>query len=542
MHLRKFSIASRAMICFGIFCVLIIFLGLASLRQASQLNEAEQYVENIILPSVTRLGITALSFNEVRTSNARLRNPLESESRKEGALKTIISARKTANDATRQLDGLMNTPEEQASFDVLKSTMQRYWDAQDKVVDLIKSNQIEASISFSNSELSPAGDDVNLALKNLRSLNEKNAASAGQRAAATYSQTVKIVSIFIAVSILATVLLAWRFTRSITQPLQQSVAIARRIAANDLVGEIVTSGSDEPAQLIDALKQMQTNLREIVGQIAQSSYQLAAAGEEVQAVTDDAARGLHQQNSEVEMAATAVTQMSAAVDEVAGNAVRASGAAQNTKLSTEDGRARVDQTITAVNDMLSRVQSSSLEVQTLADHATSIGAILEVIRSIADQTNLLALNAAIEAARAGDAGRGFAVVADEVRALAQRTQQSTQEIDHMIDSIQRGSRSAVLAMQHTSQQAAISVECASAAGEALREIAHLVGLINDSNVLIATAAEQQAQVAREVDTNLVRIRGLSNQSSDGSKQTSVATAELATLALQLNEVVARFKI
>ncbi|MGJ7512795.1 methyl-accepting chemotaxis protein [Pseudomonas baetica] len=542
MRLRTLTIAPRIATCFGLFCLLVILLGLASLWQAAQLNQAEQYVEKKILPSVTKLAITALSFNEIRTSNARLRNPLEPATRKDAALKTVSTAKETIDKATSQLDDLMSTREEQAAFDALSVAMRRFWQAQEAVLDLIKGNQIEASITLSNQQLSPAADEINLAIKNLRDLNEANAARAGENAALVYSQTLQLVSLFVIIGVVATILIAWRFTLSVTTPIKQSVAIAQRIAKNDLNEEIVYEGSDEPAQLIATLGQMQHNLREIVGQIAQSSHQLAAAGEEVQAVTDDAARGLQQQNSEVEMAATAVTQMSAAVDEVAANAVRASDAAQTTKSATEKGRARVDQTIGAVSDMLDRVRSSSTEILTLATHAASIGEILEVIRSIADQTNLLALNAAIEAARAGDAGRGFAVVADEVRALALRTQQSTQEIDHMIGSIQHGSRGAVSSMEQTTQQAVVTMECAHAAGEALQEIAELVALINDSNVLIATASEEQAQVAREVDANLVRIREVSNQSAEGATQTSAATAELALLAMQLNDVVARFKV
>ena len=540
--LRTLKVAPRAVICFGLFCFIIILLGLASLRQAQQLNESTQYVEKKTLPSVIKVGQIALAFNQIRTSNARLRNPLEPAERKVGAMKTITDAQEIIEKESHLLDELMVSPEEQGAYNALSETMGRYWTAQRQTMDLIKADRIEDSIVLSNKQLAPVAEEVNQALGRLRDLNEVNAATAGRNAASTYQNTLLIVTVFIVIGLLTTVLLAWRFTLSITTPLKQSLAVAQRIAANDLSVKIVTAGNDEPAQLLTALNLMQENLRSTLAQIAQSSHQLAAAGEEVQAVTDDSARGIHQQNSEIEMAATAVTEMSAAVDEVAANAVRASDAARDTQSSTEEGRTRVEQTISAISDMVSSVELSSTEVKTLVAHAAEIGTILEVIRSVAEQTNLLALNAAIEAARAGDAGRGFAVVADEVRALAQRTQQSTQQIERVIASIQQGTHGAVNSMEGTMKQAKLTMERAGSAGTALDKIANLVASISDSNVVIATASEEQAQVAREVDINLVRIRNLSIQTAQGSTQTSAAMADLAKLAVRLNEIVKQFKV
>ena len=171
-----------------------------------------------------------------------------------------------------------------------------------------------------------------------------------------------------------------------------------------------------------------------------------------------------------------------------------------------------------------------------------ISKVLDVIRAIAEQTNLLALNAAIEAARAGDAGRGFAVVADEVRALAHRTQQSTQEIEQMIGGIQQGTNQAVDAMQHSSQRARATLEMARAAGKALDTITEAISHISERNLVIASASEEQAQVAREVDRNLVNIRDLAQQTAAGAHQTSAASQELSRLAVDLNGLVMRFRV
>lgn len=170
----------------------------------------------------------------------------------------------------------------------------------------------------------------------------------------------------------------------------------------------------------------------------------------------------------------------------------------------------------------------------------NIGRVLDVIRSIAEQTNLLALNAAIEAARAGEAGRGFAVVADEVRALAHRTAQSTEEIEIMVAGIQSGTTEAFLSMSRNSDRTQSTLELANAAGDSLTQITESISQSNERNLVIASASEEQAQVSREVDRNLVNIRELSTQSAAGANQTSAASNELSRLAVDLSGMVTRF--
>ncbi|WP_025809880.1 methyl-accepting chemotaxis protein, partial [Pseudomonas chlororaphis] len=277
-------------------------------------------------------------------------------------------------------------------------------------------------------------------------------------------------------------------------------------------------------------------------QIVGSATQLASAAVELTAVTEQSNRALTQQNDEIQMAATAVNEMTSAVEEVARNASSTSDASSASEQAAKQGRERVLDTVQAIRMMGAEVENTSALVSGLAKKALDISKVLDVIRGIAEQTNLLALNAAIEAARAGDLGRGFAVVADEVRALAHRTQESTQEIELMIINIQGGTGEAVDAMGNTSIRARDMQDIAEAAGVALNEIAERVGQINERTLVIASASEEQAQVAREVDRNLVNIHDISLQTSDGASQTAAASHELSQLANDLNGMVTRFVV
>jgi methyl-accepting chemotaxis protein len=377
-------------------------------------------------------------------------------------------------------------------------------------------------------------------LIDLTHFNEQGATDAADLSGAVYENALILVLVLIVAALLATTFLAIVLTRSIVRPLYEAVEVAQVIASGNLTQNFTVVGEDEPAQLLHALRSMQQSLRTTVQSISDSSTQLASASEELSAVTEDSTRGLHQQNNEIEQAATAVNQMTSAVEEVARNAVSTSEASQASNRTAQHGREQVRQTVDSISHLADDVTHTASEVEQLAGQVRDISKVLDVIRSIAEQTNLLALNAAIEAARAGDAGRGFAVVADEVRALAHRTQQSTREIEQMISGIQQGTDKAVNAMQNSNSRARSTLDVAKAAGQALDEIAAAISQINERNLVIASASEEQAQVAREVDRNLVNIRDLSMQSSAGANQSSAASQELSRLAVALNSLVSRF--
>ncbi len=542
MILRKLNLAPRSALCFGFFCLMIIALGLIALKQVGSLNESEKFLETNVLPSISLLGTIDREFISIRGGNARLRNPVEPAERKTQALEDVRKARANVQELLSNLQTHIVTVMGKQMFGELSQSYAAYQQVQDQYLSLIASGSLDDAVKLSNEAMKQTADAVERDIKKLIVLNNDKAKKAGEEASRIHAQAQLIVGGFILVSTLAAIALALMYTRSITSPVSQSLAIAERIAKNDLSVVIDVQGHDEVARLMQALKAMQQGLRGTLSLITDSSNQLASTSEEMHAVTEDANKGMLRQNNEVEMAATAVTEMSAAVEEVARNSSAASEAANRSNSAALAGRARVDETVKAISLMVANVEDTSLEVQGLAVMATDISKVLDVIRAIAEQTNLLALNAAIEAARAGEAGRGFAVVADEVRALAHRTQQSTSEIEQMISSIQKGTGAAVSAMTHTNAQAQRTLETAQGAGSALVEITESIDNITERNVLIATASEEQAQVAREVDRSLVSIRDLSNQASEGSSQTAIATSELTKLAVELNRLVKQFQM
>ncbi|MGP0014429.1 MULTISPECIES: methyl-accepting chemotaxis protein [unclassified Pseudomonas] len=287
---------------------------------------------------------------------------------------------------------------------------------------------------------------------------------------------------------------------------------------------------------------MQDGLRHTLQQIASASDQLASAAEELSAVTEESTHGLTRQNDEIQQAATAINQMTAAVEEVARNAVSTSEASKAATDDAAHGRSQVNHTLTGISTMVEEITESTETVIELAGNIQSVSKVLDVIRSIAEQTNLLALNAAIEAARAGEQGRGFAVVADEVRALAHRTQTSTVEIEGMISSVQSGANGAVTAMGKSLSLATSTHELAQSAGAALEKISDRVVSISERNLVIASASEEQAQVAREVDRNLLNIQDLSTQTAAGANQTNASSQDLSRLAVAFNVLVAQFKL
>ena len=541
MSLRHLNIAPRAFIGFAFIAVLVVVLGVFAVNRMTQMRQSSQDMSANQLPSMTHLGTITENVLRMRILSFRVLVNREPAALQEAETRIGVLADKVKT-AQAKYATLPAGPEEAALYKAFGVTLDNYLKAQAEMVALSKQGKVDEMRALINSRIKDGTDQMGEQLNKLIAINAADAKQADEDAGQSYEGAITGVVAVSVVAALLTVLLAWLLTRSIVTPLRKAVEVAETIAAGNLSKTIEDDGKDEPARLLSALSTMQASLRQTIQHIAGSATQLASAAEELSAVTEEASRGLQQQNNEIDQAATAVNEMTAAVEEVARNAVSTSEASGQSNQAAREGRDRVMETVGAIQTMTQDVQNTSAMIEGLAAQGRDIGKVLDVIRAIAEQTNLLALNAAIEAARAGEAGRGFAVVADEVRALAHRTAQSTQEIEKMVAGIQNGTGEAVQSMQQSNQRSQTTLEMARAAGASLEQITASISLINERNLVIASASEEQAQVSREVDRNLVNIRDLATQSAAGANQTSAASHELSRLAVDLNGMVARFVV
>jgi methyl-accepting chemotaxis protein len=540
MWLRKLRIGIRSTLAFSSLGMLLIVLGLISLYQMNRMADRSNEVGSNWLPSI--IAVNDMSAASARIRALTLRYALVEGAARESTMANLERTKNALGAAERRYEPLISSPKERGLYEIYKRSKALYMEQSAMVVSLTQAGDLVSARHAVELKLGDYAEDVTQALSELTRLNNESARLASEQSDRTFSIAVKTVAALIFLAVILTAALAVLFTRSLVAPLAQAVDLARVVASGNLRENIVVQGQDEPAQLLNALQQMQLSLRGTIQQISSSASQLASASKQLHAVTDESTRGLHQQNAEIEQAATAVNEMTSAVEEVARNAVSTSEASRQADQTSRSGSEQVGQTVGSIAQLADDVTRTSDNVEQLASHVQDISEVLSVIRAIAEQTNLLALNAAIEAARAGEQGRGFAVVADEVRALAHRTQQSTQEIEQIISAIHQGTSQAVASMRISCERVDSTLEVARAAGAALDEITQAISAINERNLVIASASEEQAHVAREVDRNLVNIRDLSLQSSAGADQTTAASQELSRLAVELHAAVQRFQI
>ncbi|MBI6671131.1 methyl-accepting chemotaxis protein [Pseudomonas syringae] len=541
MNLRKLTIARRAGLGFTLISLLVALLGWFALAQMSTIRQSEVAVETNWLPSMRVVNDIREIMLRIRTISLRM--ALDTDPASIPTYRGQLDVR--LGDLDKKLSVLktfVDTPEEKSLTDQFMVTMGQYRSALDRSFVLAGQSDGVGLNKLLLVDMKQIVDGSGKQLGDLADFYLTKVDAEGKSAEAQYDKSRDIVIVFVIIAALCTIGLALWLTRSIVGPLQRAVTAAEQVANGDLTHTIEVDGEDEVTRLLRALAMMQVNLREAMRHIGSSATQLASAATELNSVTEDSYRGLNQQNAEIDQAATAINEMTSAVEEVARNAVSTSDASNQSSTSALAGQTRVIETVQSIQTLTDNVQATSMLVQNLANQSQDIGKVLDVIRSIAEQTNLLALNAAIEAARAGESGRGFAVVADEVRALAHRTQQSTLEIDSMVSAMRSGSAQALDSMNTSRDRADSTLALAKGAGESLSEITSSINQISERNLVIASAAEEQAQVSREVDRNIVNIRDLSMQSTQGANQISASSHELSRLAADLSQVVSRFKV
>ncbi|KAF0192161.1 MAG: Methyl-accepting chemotaxis protein [Gammaproteobacteria bacterium] len=345
-------------------------------------------------------------------------------------------------------------------------------------------------------------------------------------------------------SVLLLIVISVLISSSITDNIRGAMTTLREMAAGegDLTRRLESRSNDEVGAMVGALNDFIAKLQSIIRQLVGSTAQLSGAALEVKAIAETTDSGVERQQQELEQILTSMHQMVTTVQDIARNAVRAQSAAEEASQDGKAGRVLVAETVGSIKRLASDVNTASLAIHQLERDSHNVGAVLDVIRGIAEQTNLLALNAAIEAARAGEYGRGFAVVADEVRTLAQRTQDSTQEIRQLIERLQTAADGAVHTMEQGVTQAQKTVEQVAKAGTTFESIADRIDTITSMNTQIATAAEEQEAVAEEINKNIVAIRDVASDTAEGARQAATSSEQLSSFALQVQTLVGKFKV
>jgi methyl-accepting chemotaxis protein len=392
-----------------------------------------------------------------------------------------------------------------------------------KVLALSESDPAAASaLSYGDSEAQ--FEAMRDAIDKLGELEDNEANAEGKAAMALGEERSWQQGLIIAIGLLICTVLVLGFPLLVTRPLHNLLHRIEQIAEGDgdLRVRLEVLSRDELGKLSDAFNRFLDKLQPLIREVGRVTGEVAESAQT--------------------LAGTAATEMSAAVHEVARNAQNAADAARSAEVQSREGAEVVGATIHAIRQLAHEVESASDTIQTLEQETANIGAVLAVIKGIAEQTNLLALNAAIEAARAGEQGRGFAVVADEVRALAARTQDSTKDIQQMIERLQGGVQNAVKAMHVGSEKARFSVERAAGVDGALSATGDSVARINDMAAQIATACEEQSSVTEEIARNISDIRDLSNEAAQTSEQSTQASARLSELSHGLAQLVGRFRV
>jgi methyl-accepting chemotaxis protein len=456
--------------------------------------------------------------------------------------RSISDARHSVDNIIFELDSnnIKNISEQVAlSFNEIESLL-----SQENGIIAHKNNQLKSNQQASAKllEEEKVAKQVNKILDKQLELANQTTINSSQRIEDSVSNGTTHTTIIMLISIAVALIIARITLIGITRPLARVNEMLSIVASGDLSLKLDESGKDEFAQLSKNCNLLIDSLRNLIESIVNRSAQLAAAAEQTSAVTAQSTSAIEEQRNQVEQAASATTEMSSTSQSVLASANDALGEIKHADEEAERVKGISARNRQTIEMLANEVESAAQVINQLQQDSASIGGILDVIRGIAEQTNLLALNAAIEAARAGEQGRGFAVVADEVRTLASRTQESTSEIQTMIEALQTGAGKAVTVMDAGKSKASDCVNQSEEADQALEIITHAVHEAFDRSSQIATAAGEQSVVAHEISENLESIVTIAEQTTAGSQQTATSSSEVARLAEELQQSVQKFKL
>jgi methyl-accepting chemotaxis protein len=429
------------------------------------------------------------------------------------------------------------------SLEQFSENMQRFEQRHKQLLEIHGSERWRSDSWLVRSELGPLLTDLDADLASLVEQQETAIEQTSKALIEGAATTDRLVIALLAFGLVAGLLISWLISRAICRPILLTADTMQDIANGEgnLMISLDSSGRGELGDLANAFNQFVGKIRHLIQRTAHSTESVIDAVAHTSDNTRQIIQRVLEQEQETDQVATAMNQMTTSITEVAKNAAVAEEATGAADHETQKGRKMVQGSADAINELAQEVEQAERTIQDVEQESGRIGTVIDVIKSIAEQTNLLALNAAIEAARAGEQGRGFAVVADEVRSLANRTQESTGEIESMIQSLQNGTQRAVSVMASGRETVNRNVAQARHTIASLDQISQAVETINRMNAQIATAADEQRAVAEEINQNIFNINDRSKQTAQRAKQTSETVSSLGNHAGHLQEVIQQFK-
>jgi methyl-accepting chemotaxis protein len=534
------KIKMKLFIGFGIIMLTCALVALTALYAISKLDDNIVNLLDTRIPQMKRVA----EINQAVSSSAlHIEDAMMSADHDTALAELALAATNQKNTAENleKLKESLPSEKEKALFQALAAKRAPYVTLRNQLVALLTEGDKSAALKILR-EVRPARDGYQKALAELDNyIRQWAKLEANETEKAAKSARFAIIAIMIVATGIASLVTLW-IVSSITKPLNAAVATADRIADRDLTVEVVGIDKTETGRLMAAMGNMVLNLRDIVSQTSNISASIASSSTQLHETSEQIANGAEQVACQTQTVATASVEMSATSNDIAQNCHAAARSSQQASSAAESGAQVVAQTVEVMNRIADRVNATSRTVESLGARSDQIGAIVGTIEDIADQTNLLALNAAIEAARAGEQGRGFAVVADEVRALAERTTKATREISEMIKAIQSETKGAVSAMEEGVREVQQGTKEAARSGSALQEILDQINAVSSQVNQIATAAEEQTATISEITGNINQISDIVQRSAQGSQDSSLAAAQLASLSDDLSTLVTQFKL
>jgi methyl-accepting chemotaxis protein len=538
--IRNMNLGLRSFFAFGLISILILLLGINTLFQMTKVEHITQALIDVDLVVASEGAELRGEFLAVVIQSYKVADVDLLEDKQQLQLETT-KAIDYFKKEIQEIHEIVPDAATKATINKVIVSFEQYVKIQDQLNEQVNNKNISA-IKATKQQLGQLRVAIMQELAEFEKQYLAMAASSEAEVSRISDQAQFILMMGLLFTLLFSVLIAWIYSESVREPVKQAASLAETIARNDLTSQLVVSSHDQPAEMLRSLLKMQANLKNTLSQISRASGRLATTSEELSVVTDQSTTNLHKQSAELQLAVHAVNELTAAISDVAQNAADTSHAADQVETASKRGQQKVQQTMVTLKTLATGIEQSLSGVQSLFTKVQDIGSVLDVIRAIAEQTNLLALNAAIEAARAGESGRGFAVVADEVRALAHRTQESTKQIEMMINSVKQETDKTVRSINDSNQQAISTMQVASETEDAIQQISSMIDSINQQSTTIAAAVEQQSIVSKEVDRNLKAIQDLAAQSVLGANETNASSQELAKVAEELNGLVMQFKM